>query len=238
VDFTLDFIACSGAETVNVTTNSWKGEQAQLNQGAVDSDTDLILISIGGNDAYFSTLIKACLKSPNCKNAKPNGIEATWRNYLPSFIHNTVYTRLVSTYTSIKTATAGDNASVIALLYARPLVGETCSATQLTPLARIDAEEQMWLKDMTDLLNATIIRAADDAGIQWVSAFGDLLHHASCEQDSYFTRIRATSKDNKNASLHPTAAGHAAYAAAIQRYIENPAKYVNGAYASGMPRNP
>lgn len=60
---TWDFVACSGAETKNVRTDGTKqdGEPStQLNRPAVDGETDLVTINIGGNDAGFAQVLTEC----------------------------------------------------------------------------------------------------------------------------------------------------------------------------------
>lgn len=58
-DFT--FAACSGAVTDDFTeaNEDQAGEDAQLDH--VDEDTSLITLSVGGNDAHFSSVVKDCV---------------------------------------------------------------------------------------------------------------------------------------------------------------------------------
>lgn len=64
-DPTMDYhlIACSGATTANVLPDGQKayGELPQLAQGYVDTNTTLVTISIGGNDALFGEIAKKCV---------------------------------------------------------------------------------------------------------------------------------------------------------------------------------
>jgi hypothetical protein len=68
------FAACSGATTTNVasTQQAWfdgetpagqYGEPAQLDQGLLDGNTTLVLLTIGGNDAGFADTLTKCMKS-------------------------------------------------------------------------------------------------------------------------------------------------------------------------------
>ncbi len=63
----LDFqlLACSGAETKNVTTGGigQYGELAQLDRGFIDANTTLVTMTIGGNDVGFGPVIKTCIFS-------------------------------------------------------------------------------------------------------------------------------------------------------------------------------
>ena len=49
-----NFIACTGDKTGDVINN-------QLDQISSDPEPDLVLMTIGGNDIAFSTIVKACL---------------------------------------------------------------------------------------------------------------------------------------------------------------------------------
>lgn len=67
-DFTMKldltaFVACSGATTNNITTAGQWGEQAQVN--ALSESTDIVTITIGGNDIGFKEFATACLSPVN-----------------------------------------------------------------------------------------------------------------------------------------------------------------------------
>lgn len=83
VDF--QFLACSGAKTHNLMLTgggvnrsgalpggSWK-EVSQLDSGFLDENTTLVTLTIGGNDAGWSAIMKACWQETNCENFRPDG---------------------------------------------------------------------------------------------------------------------------------------------------------------------
>ena len=55
------FYACSGAVTSDFLTTSDGTEPPQLTRPGVDSTADLLTMTIGGNDAGFSSVLKACI---------------------------------------------------------------------------------------------------------------------------------------------------------------------------------
>jgi lysophospholipase L1-like esterase len=66
-----DFVdaSCSGAQTKDMTTSQLPGVAPQLN--AVTADTDLVTVSIGGNDfSVFGTLVGVC---PTLRASDPTG---------------------------------------------------------------------------------------------------------------------------------------------------------------------
>ena len=60
-DPTLDYhlLACSGAQTYNVEYQGQYGELS-MNAGFCDENTTLVTLSIGGNDAGFSRILREC----------------------------------------------------------------------------------------------------------------------------------------------------------------------------------
>lgn len=59
LSYSLEFVACSGATTSNITTSGQWGEPAQIN--ALSSSTDVVTLSVGGNDIGFQTFATACV---------------------------------------------------------------------------------------------------------------------------------------------------------------------------------
>lgn len=83
------FQACSGAKTVNVLPTNMGGKgrygdpipQLDLNRTAdtstidlpVDADTDLVTITLGGNNVGFADIVSFCATSADCTTAKYHG---------------------------------------------------------------------------------------------------------------------------------------------------------------------
>ena len=64
-DASMDYhlIACSGARTYNILKHPENGELPQIDKGYLDQNTNLVTISIGGNDSRFADVIQKCLIS-------------------------------------------------------------------------------------------------------------------------------------------------------------------------------
>src|SRR6185295_1903446 len=124
----LQHVACSGARIPDVRAN-------QL--GALSAATNLVTISIGGNDAGFSSVITQC--------AKPWPFTCTGDiNNARNFITNTLPGQLDALYTEIETR--APNAQVIVIGYPRLFNGEQCNLG-----ARISPAEQSSLNAVADL---------------------------------------------------------------------------------------
>ncbi len=267
--FSFDFIACSGAKTknvnpsatdsngVNISTGQYN-EDVQLLQGVVDTDTDLVILTIGGNDAHFADIAAACVRPfsdcrwQTAKYPSPStGTLQTWSKFLPDHIDTTVRESVRATFQAIKAETQ-DHAALVVLGYPRPVSGNECTDLALVSafgeaiLGEITAEEQAWLRTMTDFLNEVIGNTADEVGIHYLPVTYEFLTHAACPDelngpgtgDAWITGLTWLNKELKRESLHPTIDGHAAYAARVQAFLEDMGSYSNGAFASGMPKNP
>ena len=106
---TLNFQACSGAKTGDVLANQ---------VGALNTSTNIVTITIGGNDAGFSSVITKCAEPwpVNC-----DGDITTAQNY----INNTLPAKLDSVYNSI--SSHSPSATVVVLGYPRLFMGVDCN---------------------------------------------------------------------------------------------------------------
>jgi len=141
----LVFAACSGAKTSDVLAN----QVSSLTTG-----TRWVTITIGGNDAGFSSVITECAQpwwSSNC-----NGAIDTAQSY----IRNTLPAKLDQVYSSIKSRSP--TATVIVLSYPRLFMGEDCNAgTWFSP------DEMTRLNATADLLRDTTRSRVTAAGVNF-----------------------------------------------------------------------
>ena len=112
----------------------------------------------------------------------------------------------------------------------------------------LDSRERRFIRDTTDDLNAAIRSEADLAGVHFVEMATASDGHEPCnrgERDLWIHGLRGNrgpdfdfSNPASSGSLHPTEAGHEAYANALLGYID--AEIAGGATltAAGLPVNP
>jgi lysophospholipase L1-like esterase len=178
---TLSLVACSGARIPDVRAN-------QL--GALSAATDLVTISIGGNDAGFSSVITQCaLPFPftctsNITNAR-------------SFITNTLPGQLEALYTEIETR--APNAQVIVVGYPRLFNGEECNFG-----ARIRAAEQSSLNGVADLLATKTAAIAAAHGFDFVDPRAAFNPHRICDDVEWLNGL----SNPVGESYHPNRLGH------------------------------
>ena len=185
----LSFQACSGAKTGDVLAN-------QL--GTLSSSTNVVTISIGGNDAGFSSVITQC--------AKPWPYTCTKQiNDANTFIRDTLPGKLDGVYDQIRSK--APNAKVIVVGYPRLFNGETCNA-----LARISAGEQSSLNATADLLATTTKGRADAHGFTFVDPRGPFTGHAVCDDTEWLNGLSNPIIE----SYHPNRDGHVEYTSLVE----------------------
>jgi len=225
----LDFVACSGATTADLTRcgqmasgdlrcrsalADWygtdpgpvAGSMPQLaNLSAADlADVDVVLLQIGGNDVGFSTIVKACLLPRSCAERS----ELWFANVAA------LEPTLVDTYTQVRSMLA--DAPVIVVPYPRVVnADDRCSAG-------LDPTEYEFVAQFTDALNATIGRAA--AAVDGVAVWpgganvfagnrlcdGGLraVNHLDLDPPNGAPLLRMSPATWVHNSMHPTPTGH------------------------------
>jgi lysophospholipase L1-like esterase len=177
----LTFVACSGAKTGDVLAN-----QVQ----SLNSTTNIVTITIGGNDAGFSSVITKCAQPwpVNCDGDITNA-----QNY----INNTLPGQLNSVYTQIKSR--APNAVVIVLGYPRLFMGVDCNAGTF-----FSTSEMTRLNQTADILkNVTAGRSAA-YGFTFKDAIPGFIGHAVCSSTEWLNGLSNPISD----SYHPNRSGH------------------------------
>ncbi|MFJ9623393.1 SGNH/GDSL hydrolase family protein [Streptomyces sp. NPDC101181] len=174
------FTACSGARTDDVTGG-------QL--GPLNASTDLVSVSVGGNDAGFADVMTTCVlqSEATCLNRI-----ATARAYVDS----TLPGRLDSVYAAIRAKAPA--AQVVVLGYPRfyQLSG-SC-------VAGLSERERTAINGASDHLNAATAKRAADHGFTFGDVRTAFTGHEICSGDSWLHSVNWL---NIGESYHPTAAG-------------------------------
>ncbi|CAL9285247.1 MULTISPECIES: SGNH/GDSL hydrolase family protein [unclassified Streptomyces] len=174
------FTACSGAQTTDVTAN-------QL--GPLNSGTDLVSLTVGGNDAGFADVMTTCVLQS----------EATCLsriNQAKSYVDTTLPGRLDTVYRAIRGKAPA--ARVVVLGYPRfyKLDG-TC-------IAGLTENERRAINGAADHLNAATAKRAADHGFAWADVVPNFTGHEICSGSSWLHSVNWL---NIGESYHPTAAG-------------------------------
>ncbi|MFF0436010.1 SGNH/GDSL hydrolase family protein [Streptomyces sp. NPDC004327] len=174
------FTACSGAVTGDVTAN-------QL--GPLSAATDLVSITIGGNDAGFSDVMTTCVlqSEATCINRV---------NQAKSYVDTTLPGKLDAVYSAIRSK--APNAHVVVLGYPRFYqLNGTC-------VAGLSENERRAINDASDYLNAATAKRAANHGYTFASVVSAFTGHEICSSSSWLHSVNWL---NIGESYHPTAAG-------------------------------
>lgn len=235
------FLACSGAKAAEVVSTHQGGggatwpagveppddtDIAQLDEleyivDELDLVVDLVLVSIGGNDASFGTIGRVCVAPGNC--AELGGF---WLDGLPA-----VEETLVSAYGEIRTSPAiPATAKIVVVPYPVPIAPTGCAASIFTE------REHRFLHAFTVELNTTVFRAARRAGLPVVDTIpgvfelnGSQICGANADPPAVnkvvANPVRGFRSEQVNplnwfrSSLHPTEEGHRQMAIALEEWL-------------------
>ncbi|WP_046501411.1 SGNH/GDSL hydrolase family protein [Streptomyces odonnellii] len=177
---TFAFTACSGARTGDVTAG-------QL--GPLNAATDLVSISIGGNDAGFADVMTTCVLQS----------EATCLNRVAqarSYVDSTLPGNLNSVYGAIRSK--APSARVVVLGYPRFYqLNGTC-------VVGLSENERAAINAASDHLNSVTSKRAAAHGFTFASVAGAFTGHEICSGNAWLHSVNWL---NIGESYHPTAAG-------------------------------
>ncbi|MFD2419283.1 SGNH/GDSL hydrolase family protein [Amycolatopsis pigmentata] len=175
----LSFQACSGAKTTDVLNNQ---------VGALSSSTNLVSITVGGNDAGFSTVMETCVLEGEsaCKDAVTSAED---------YVRTTLPSRLDAVYSAIKSK--APKAHVVVLGYPHFYkIGGSC-------IVGLSDTSRGYINGGADTLDTTIQKEASNAGFTFGDVRPAFTGHEICSGDSWLNSVTYPIDE----SYHPTAAG-------------------------------
>src|SRR6476619_4090497 len=181
--YALNLRACSGAKVSDVT-------RTQLS--ALSASTRYVTISVGGNDAGFTSVITTCAEPAwlsDCKGAV---------NKAQSYIKKTLPGSLATLYSSIRSK--APNATVVVVGYPRLFNGEDCNA-----LTWFSPSDESLLNATADLLNSKLAAAAAAKGFAFANPTSRFIGHAVCGNPEWLNGL----SNPVSESYHPNRTGHA-----------------------------
>jgi lysophospholipase L1-like esterase len=178
----LVFAACSGAKTGDVLNS----QVSQLNAA-----TGIVTITVGGNDAGFSSVITEC--------AKPEWASVcdTRVNSAKSYISNTLPGQLNNVYSQIKSRSP--SARVVVLGYPRLFMGVDCNGGTW-----FDSDDMVMLNQTADLLNSVLSGRAAAYGFTFKNPTSAFTGHAVCSSTEWLNGLSNPTGE----SYHPNRTGH------------------------------
>ncbi len=234
------FRACSGSKAPAVDTDD---QLADLD----GSDIDMVLVSIGGNDAGFTRIGQACLAPGDCSHVAEALRDRLDLGKAPPSVEQMrvpVEEAIVAAYQRIRAA-VGPDALIVAVPYPRAIQLPGCPATLLA------TNEHRFIDSFTGELNAVIRSAAAREGVVVLDPIENALVEPGlqlCDDDTVGERginfIEASPMTGSigdtlnptnwiNNSLHPNERGHDAMLAAATAWFDANADIVNPPAVAG-----
>lgn len=253
------FYACSGAKTADIAspTAIHYTEGPQIFEPGVDNTANLVTLTIGGNDAGFSSVLQSCVMQ-RIKAAIQNFVVGPIGRWLglgadPSCANSSSFTSSVenqilnvqgpvqNVYQQLRNVTSPTDTSIIAAdyphLFPDTQAEQTC--IQLSPY--LTTTDQNWLNSEGDLLDNTLFVAASNAGVNMVDVRSIFDGHAVCGNGGAWINGLSTASGGAGSliplvgSFHPNADGHfLGYSDAISSYITDATVLT----PQGLPANP
>lgn len=176
-----DFAACTGAKTTDVLNN-------QL--GKLTSATNLVTITIGGNDAGFSSVMT------NCITQSDSGCQTSVNNAV-YYVQHTLPGNLDKVYSAIRAH--APNAKVVVLSYPRFYqIPGSC-------VAGMDDAKHGYINGGADALDTEIQNRAATHGFTFADVRNAFSTHEICSSDSWLNSVNWF---DINESYHPNANGY------------------------------
>lgn len=215
----LEFRACSGAKIEDLYPGDQgkKGKKDHVNEGespqlrSLDEDTSFVTVSIGGNNAKFAEVVRACIKQglnplAHCRDTMGEKTRRDIRRLRDD---------LVRLYDKIQQQ--APNARVVVVGYPRMFPEHPTDGSSF-----IDPADQRWMNDMARLLNNVTRQAAREAGVEFVDVYNALDGHEIGTEDPWINDLSFEIENRKPfdmGSFHPNDEGQKAIAKRVKEQI-------------------
>ncbi|MEV7414957.1 SGNH/GDSL hydrolase family protein [Streptomyces sp. NPDC089919] len=200
-------VSCGGATTVHMTTSQNPTAPPQF--AALTGDTDLVTLTIGGNDVGFADIITRCIVLGAFNmSGSPCKTSYTWTgtDKLAATI-DAAAPKIAATLDGIRQR--APHARILVTGYPAIIPADGTNCPSVASIARGDAP---WLRDTHERLNKMIAGQADAHGAVYVDTYAKSVGHDVCKPAG--TRWMEPLGSSAAAPFHPNAAGEAAMAAA------------------------
>ncbi|MGH2686059.1 MAG: SGNH/GDSL hydrolase family protein, partial [Actinomycetota bacterium] len=219
-----DFIACSGARTYNVDSAAAGGEPqsgepaTQLDRGAVHSGTDLVTLTLGGDDVEFADVMSFCGFN-ECLDPEFRPVDGIrFTDWLEAMIAS-VQPDLEDAFSDIRAAAPRSINVVLGYpqLFPDTLAEQTCGGLNpLGPGPEWEPDEQDYLNARGVELNIAIGAAGQNMGITYLGVVERFADHEVCGAGGEWIHGASISQGQ---TFHPNELGHEAYADAVRDYL-------------------
>jgi len=197
-------VTCGAAETGHFTTAQYPGVAPQLD--AVGADTDLVTMTIGGNDSsVFIGAILACGAAGILTLGRGSPCENTYGSKFEDTVRTTTYPALVSALEATRAKAPDADVAILGYPWLLPPTG---GCFDRMPVATGDVP---YLRSLQATLNDAVRRAAVETGATYVDFSAVSEGHDACRPLGV-RWIEPVLRTTNPVVVHPNARGEAAMA--------------------------
>lgn len=167
-------VTCGGAKTRDYFTSQFPGVAPQLD--AVHADTQLITMTIGGNDGnVFSNAVTECGQAGVSTLGAGSPCKDRYGSSFDDTINNSTYPALVHALSAVRVKAPGARIAILGYPWILP---RTRGCFPRMPIARGDVP---YLRDVQATLNDAVRRAAAATGVTYVDMSVVSKGHDACQ---------------------------------------------------------
>ena len=156
-------VTCGAAQTKDFTSSQYLGVPPQVN--ALSSDTDLVTLTIGGNDnGTFINAITSCGSAGLLTGGKGSPCKDKYGSSFNDEIKNSTYPALKSALRAVRAKAPNARVAVLGYPWITPEKADPSCYLKL-PIAEGDVP---YLRDVQAHLNAAVERASEETGATFV----------------------------------------------------------------------
>lgn len=204
-------VTCGAAETRHFTAAQYPGVAPQL--AAVGADTDLVTMTIGGNDnGVFVGAILACGSAGILTLGHGSPCRDLYGSRFEDTVRTTTYPALVSALRAVRTKAPGAEVAILSYPWILPATG---GCFDRMPVAAGDVP---YLRSLQTTLNDAVRRAAAATGATYVDLNGVSEGHDACQPPGV-RWIEPVLQTTNPVVVHPNALGEENMAAQTIRVL-------------------
>ncbi|MEU0470071.1 SGNH/GDSL hydrolase family protein [Amycolatopsis sp. NPDC006131] len=198
-------VTCGAAETRHFSTAQYPGVPPQLD--AVEAGTDLITMTIGGNDSgVFIGALLACGSTGILAGGKGSPCKDTFGTSFEDTVRNKTYPALVDALRAVRDKAPDAEVAILGYPWILPATG---GCFDKMPVAEGDVA---YLRSLQATLNDAVGRAAEETGVTYVDFSVASEGHDAC-QPAGVRWIEPFLQGTNPVVVHPNALGEAEMAA-------------------------
>ncbi|GGZ27642.1 SGNH/GDSL hydrolase family protein [Streptomyces nitrosporeus] len=169
-------VTCGAAETKHFTQSQYPGVAPQLD--AVGADTDLVTLTIGGNDnGTFINALTACATAGLLSGGKGSPCKDENGTHFEDQIERNTYPALVAALEGIRAKAPGARVAALGYPWITPATADPSCFAKL-PVAAGDVP---YLRGIQERLNSAVRRAAQETGAAYVDFAKESEGHDACK---------------------------------------------------------